>query len=106
MPYDDVSQPAQTELEPPLSNQTSGAELLGENSRLRADLAAATELAENLRHAQFSNRRIGAAIGILMASRKITEEQAFDLLRQASQHTHLKLRDLAEEVIHTGELEE
>jgi AmiR/NasT family two-component response regulator len=106
MPYDDVSQPAQTEFEPPLSNQTSDAELLGENSRLRADLAAATELAENLRLAQFSNRRIGAAIGILMASRKITEEQAFDLLRQASQHTHLKLRDLAEEVIRTGELEE
>jgi AmiR/NasT family two-component response regulator len=89
-----------------VSDSTQAAELLAENARLRSDLAATTELVEELRFAQLSNRRIGAAIGILMASRKVTDDQAFDLLRAASQHTHRKLRDVAEDVIRTGELEE
>jgi len=49
-----------------------------------------------------SNRQIGAAIGILMAEHKITDEQAFDMLRTASQHTHRKLRDIADDVLLTG----
>ena len=49
-----------------------------------------------------SNRRIGMAIGIMMALHQVGEQQAFDLLRICSQHAHIKLRDLAEEVIHTG----
>lgn len=58
----------------------------------------------NLHVALASNRRIGQAMGILMADRQITEEQAFGLLRDASQHTNRKLRDIADEVIHTGAL--
>jgi AmiR/NasT family two-component response regulator len=60
---------------------------------------------EQLREAVSSNRRIGAAMGILMANHKITEQQAFDLLRIASQHSHRKLRELAAEVVETGHLE-
>jgi hypothetical protein len=52
-----------------------------------------------------SSRRIGQALGILMATYKLTDEQAFDLLRGASQHTHHKLRDIAEEVCTTGTLD-
>ena len=43
--------------------------------------------------------------GILMASYKTTEQQAFDLLRIASQTTHRKLADIAEDVLLTGTLD-
>ena len=52
-----------------------------------------------------SARGIGAAMGILMERNKITDEQAFELLRLASQHTHRKLRDVADELILTGALD-
>jgi AmiR/NasT family two-component response regulator len=42
------------------------------------------------------------AIGILMALHRVSDTQAFDMLRVASQHTHVKLREVAEEVILTG----
>ncbi|MFL6162518.1 MAG: ANTAR domain-containing protein [Jatrophihabitantaceae bacterium] len=60
--------------------------------------------ADNLDLALASGRRIGAAIGILMSSRRLTEQQAFEALRVASQHSNRKLRDLAEDVLLTGEL--
>ena len=81
-------------------------------------LAAATEVAEacalalaavqarvradQLALALESSRRIGAAIGIVMAHSRCTQEQAFDTIRVASQRTHRKLRDLADEIIFTG----
>ena len=49
-----------------------------------------------------SNRRIGIAIGILMARAGHTDEQAFECLRDASQQHNRKLRDIAEDVIYTG----
>ncbi|MGI8665789.1 MAG: GAF and ANTAR domain-containing protein [Jatrophihabitans sp.] len=61
--------------------------------------------AENLRRAQESNREIGVAIGILMSRHRITQQQAFDLLRMASQHTHRKLREIAVDVTETGMLD-
>ena len=71
---------------------------------LLAELARCQEEIEHLRGALDSNRQIGAATGILMALRGVTQQQAFDLLRQASQHTHQKLRDIAAEVLLTGVL--
>ena len=60
--------------------------------------------ADHLEQALASSRRIGAAMGILMASQRLTEQQAFDALRTVSQHSHRKLREVAEEVLLTGEL--
>ena len=60
--------------------------------------------ADHLEKALESGRRIGAAMGILMATRRLTEPQAFDALRVASQHSQRKLRDVAEDVLLTGEL--
>ena len=68
---------------------------------------AAVQAQEQIAHLEIalvSSRRIGAAMGVLMASRRVTDEQAFALLRMASQHNHRKLRDIAEEVVLTGEL--
>jgi hypothetical protein len=52
-----------------------------------------------LTFARDSNRRIGMAMGIVMNQRQIDEVHAFDVLRQTSQNTNRKLRDIAEDVI-------
>jgi AmiR/NasT family two-component response regulator len=55
-------------------------------------------------HAALSSREtIGEATGILMERERITPEQAFDVLRQASQHLNVKLREVAQNLIDTGE---
>ena len=46
----------------------------------------------------------GAAMGVLMQAHKITDLDAFDLLRLASQRSHRKLPDVAEDVLLTGAL--
>jgi hypothetical protein len=59
---------------------------------------------QHLRAALETNRDIGVAIGILMATKLVTKQQAFDALRITSQHTHRKLHLIALDVIETGEL--
>jgi signal transduction histidine kinase/DNA-binding response OmpR family regulator len=74
-----------------------------ELARLREyALSQAEERSANLKVALATNRQIGAAIGILMVTERITSEQAFDRLRDVSQRTHRKLRDVADEVVYTG----
>lgn len=58
----------------------------------------------NLEAALESSRQIGMAIGILMSSRLLTADQAFDELRVASQRLHRKVRDIAGHVNETGAL--
>ena len=70
----------------------------------RQNLEASERQNANLRIALSSARRIGVALGILMATRKITDDQAFALLSRASQVSNLKVRDLAEHIILTGDL--
>jgi hypothetical protein len=60
--------------------------------------------ARHLEYALTSNRDIGIAIGVLMATHKITRDRAFDMLRVVSQRTNRKMRDLATEVAETGVL--
>lgn len=60
--------------------------------------------ASNLTQALSTSRQIGAAIGILMSAHKIIEEEAYDLLRAASQRLNRKVRDIAQDVTDTGEL--
>ena len=60
--------------------------------------------AMHLERALESNREIGCAMGILMARELCTQDRAFDMLRTASQHTHRKLRDIADHVKETGVL--
>jgi GAF domain-containing protein len=57
-----------------------------------------------LERALTTSRQIGAAVGIMMAQRGLTYEEAFDQLRDASQHLNVKLRDIAAEVQWTGTL--
>ncbi len=69
-------------------------------------LYEAEQQSVNLRSALDSSRQIGAAIGILMAHHRVTQESAFELLRRASQQLQRKLRDVATTVVETGALPE
>jgi hypothetical protein len=80
------------------------ATLLASHGALALLAASARERANNLQIALSTNREIGIAIGVLMNQHKITREQAFDLLRMASQNTHRKIADVAHDVADTGEL--
>jgi GAF domain-containing protein len=69
-------------------------------------LARAEELARNLQAGLVTRDVIGRAKGILMQERKIGDDEAFDLLRRASQARNVKLRDVADEVARTGALDD
>ncbi|MEO7058237.1 MAG: GAF and ANTAR domain-containing protein [Lapillicoccus sp.] len=71
----------------------------------QAALAISNENVRHLRLALESNREIGAASGILMATHKVTFDQAFGLLRVASQNTNRPVRVIAAEVVRTGALD-
>ena len=59
--------------------------------------------ADNLMTALNSRETIGEALGILMERERISADQAFDVLRRASQHLNVKLRDVAQNLVDTGE---
>ena len=78
--------------------------VLSTHGAIAFTLAADRQSNDNLHIALANSRKIGAAMGILMNKHRITEQQAFDALRIASQHSHRKLLDIAFEVLETGEL--
>jgi len=76
-----------------------------------AQLAAAVQTvhtrakAANLERALATSRDIGVAMGIIMARRACTRDEAFDLLRRASRVHQRKLAGIAADVADTGILE-
>ncbi|MER7805300.1 GAF and ANTAR domain-containing protein [Streptomyces parvulus] len=70
---------------------------------------AAVALSGARAHAQMqqaiaTRHTIGEAMGILMGSRNLTEEQAFDVLRRYSMENNIKLREVAQRVSEEGAL--
>jgi hypothetical protein len=59
---------------------------------------------ENLNAALVTREVIGQAQGILIERERITADQAFSVLRVASQHLNVKLREVARYVVETGEV--
>jgi transcriptional regulator with GAF, ATPase, and Fis domain len=55
--------------------------------------------ADTLREGLHSNREIGKAIGLMMAFHKVSDEEAFRLLRKASQDMNVKLSEIARQVV-------
>ena len=53
--------------------------------------------AANFQAALSSRETIGEAMGILIEPERITAQQAFNVLRRASQHLNVKLREVASE---------
>ncbi|MDT0377809.1 GAF and ANTAR domain-containing protein [Streptomyces sp. DSM 42041] len=70
---------------------------------------AAVALSSARSHAQLataleSRSEIGEALGILMERYKVSEAEAFAVLRKSSQDQNVKLRDIARRVTETGEI--
>jgi GAF domain-containing protein len=64
--------------------------------------AAQSERADQLQAGLETNREIGVAIGLLMATHKIGSEEAFAILSSASQRLNRKLRDIAAGIVRGG----
>jgi GAF domain-containing protein len=65
---------------------------------------SARDMADNLQTALESRAVIDQAKGILMERHKLTADQAFQLLARVSMTTNRKLRDIADDLVRTGEL--
>jgi hypothetical protein len=61
--------------------------------------AAEHESARSLRDALDSNREIGKAIGLLMATHRINDDDAFGMLREASSKLNLRLAKVARDLV-------
>jgi GAF domain-containing protein len=64
----------------------------------------ARDMADNLQLALESRAVIDQAKGILIERHRLTPDQAFQMLAQVSMHANRKLRDIAEDLVETGEL--
>lgn len=84
-------------------SEVRSAQALGEHVAILVGnalaLRGATHLNEQLRMALASREIIGEAKGIIMERQSCTRDEAFDILRRASQRENRKLRDLAEELV-------
>jgi GAF domain-containing protein len=65
---------------------------------------SARNMAENLQAALESRAVIDQAKGILIERYKLTPDQAFQLLAQTSMNSNRKVRDVADQLVLTGEL--
>lgn len=78
--------------------------ILAAHAAIAMSAARQMERVDQLEEALRSSREIGIAIGVLMNRGKIAQDEAFDRLRRSSQHLHRKLREIAADVVETGEL--
>ncbi|MCQ1951231.1 GAF and ANTAR domain-containing protein [Arthrobacter sp. zg-Y859] len=67
--------------------------------RLTIRITDTTSRAEDLVAAMRSRTTIDIAIGIIMGQSRCSQQQAFDVLRAASSHRNMKLREVAESVV-------
>lgn len=68
-------------------------------AELEADGQVRREHVEHLKTALLSSRTIGAAIGMIMASRNVSEDEVFTVLRKASQHANQKISMIAADLV-------
>jgi len=69
---------------------------------------AAVALAGATREAQLEAKAdtrdvIGMAKGIIMARQEVSDDEAFDIIRRASQRTNVKLREVADRIVHPAD---
>ncbi|MGC5343008.1 GAF and ANTAR domain-containing protein [Streptomyces sp. DT24] len=76
-----------------LAAQATGAIALAQR------MATAQEFTADLQAALRSRTVIDQAIGVIMGQRRCSSDEAFGLLRTASQHRNIKLRDLCTELV-------
>jgi GAF domain-containing protein len=82
---------------------TAAGAVLAVHAGLAVTHARSRERCAQLEQALRSSREIGMAMGIVMARRGVTSHQAFDLLRRASRRRNRKVREIAADVVETGQ---
>ena len=75
-----------------------------EADQLAHQIVVLRDKVDNLEIALAQSRDIGVAMGIVMATEKVTRDCAFDRLRTVSQNQNRKLHLVADDVIETGGL--
>lgn len=84
---------------------TEASELAGWLLASHAAVAfSAARTQAQLEQAVATRHLVGEAMGILMGSHRLTEEEAFDVLRRYSQENNVKLREVARRVCDQGSL--
>jgi GAF domain-containing protein len=78
---------------------TETAALLAAFATIALSAARQAERADQLQAGLTTNREIGAAVGILMATHGISNDEAFALLSRASQRLNRKLHDIATGIV-------
>ncbi|EFL28276.1 antar domain protein [Streptomyces himastatinicus ATCC 53653] len=82
---------------------TKGSETAGWLLASHAAVAfSSARTADQLQQALSTRHTIGEAMGILMERLKISEDDAFSVLRRVSQERNIKLRDIARQVCESG----
>jgi GAF domain-containing protein len=66
---------------------------------LAVRIAERTDMSRHLQNALASRAVIDQALGIVMGQNRCTADEAFELLRRASQNRNVKLRDIAAEMV-------
>jgi AmiR/NasT family two-component response regulator len=87
-----------------MAESTGGGVGVGDRSEV-ARIADLECQVATLQAALATNRVNGAAVGLLMAKLGLTREEGFRLLVTQSQHTNVKVADLALELVLTAETE-
>jgi transcriptional regulator with GAF, ATPase, and Fis domain len=62
-------------------------------------MASCTDLNDQLRSSMVTRAVIDQAVGVIMATERCAQEEAFAMLRSVSQNTNVKLRDLAVTIV-------
>jgi GAF domain-containing protein len=85
------------------ADETRRAERFAENAAgalaLGLRLASYSALTDQLRASLASRAVIDQAVGVIMAQQRCPQDQAFGVLRTASQNRNVKLREIAREVV-------
>jgi transcriptional regulator with GAF, ATPase, and Fis domain len=78
---------------------TEAAAVLAAFASVAVAAARESARADQLQEGLVTNREIGAAVGILMATQGLSQDDAFDVLSRASQRLNRKLRDIAAGIV-------
>lgn len=79
---------------------------LAEHAALALAAATCRRSCAELTVALHSCRSIGIALGIIMVQRRVTSQDAFDVLRRCAQRQHRKVREVAADIALSGEVPE
>ncbi|MEU8233298.1 ANTAR domain-containing protein [Actinoplanes sp. NPDC048967] len=82
------------------------AEPLAAHSALALAAAACRRRCAELEEALQSSRSIGIALGIVMVRLRVSSSEAFDVLRRCAYRQRRKVREVAAEIVLTGEVPE